>query len=168
VRVVSFFCGSVLIVYGAVAGVPLEAAQAKAKPPVAPKPSPSKIINQAAKQPAKQVPVEQLQRLLNMSPENREKNLSKLAPAQRTRIQNQLDNLDKMPPGQRAVTLDMLRRLENLPPARQQAVNQEMQRIQKLPTVEERSAVIHSPEFQQSFSPEEQELLRERFPGAAK
>jgi hypothetical protein len=149
--------------------VPLEAAQAKPKPPPAPKPvKPPASPNAANKQAPKPVPADQLQKLLNMSPEEREKNLSKLPPAQRTRAENQLNNLDKMSPQDRARRLDQISRLEKLPPGRRQAVNQEMQSIRKLPTVQERRAVIQSPEFQQNFSPEEQQLIREQFPGAAK
>ncbi len=73
-----------------------------------------------------------------------------------------------MTPQQRAQRLDQISRLEKLPPGRRQAVTQQMQSIAKLPTVQERRAVIHSPEFQQNFSPEEQQLIRDRFPGAAK
>ena len=174
-RVVSLICGSVLIVYG-LAGPRLEAGQPKAKAPAAPKPPAAKTPNQANKQAnqqankqaAKAVPADQLEKLLNMSPEEREKNLSKYPPAQRQNLQNRLNNLDKLTPEQRAQRLDRTRRLESLPPARRQAVNQQMQAIANLPTVQERRAVIRSPEFQKNFSPEEQQLIRDRFPGAAK
>jgi len=168
VRSVSLICGSVLIVYS-LAGVGLEAGQPKVKAPAPPKtPTPKQAAKQAARQAAKQVPAETLQKLLNMSPEDREKTLSKLPPAQRTRAENQLSNLDKLSPEQRARRLDQLGRLEKLTPARRQAVTQQMQSIRNLPTVKERRAVIQSPEFQKNFSPEEQQLIREQFPGAAK
>jgi hypothetical protein len=169
VRVVSLICGSVLVVYS-LAGVRLDAGQPKVKPPPPP-PKPAKPQagpKQGNKQAAKQVPAEQLQKLLNMSPEEREKNLSKLPPAQRQNLENRLNNLDKLSPDQRSKRLDQISRLEKLPPARRQAVNQEIQRIQQLPPGPARRAAIHSPEFQQSYSPEEQDLIRERFPGAAK
>jgi hypothetical protein len=73
-----------------------------------------------------------------------------------------------MTPEQRAQRMDQISRLEKLPPARRQAVNQEMQRINQIPVGPQRRAALHSPEFQQNFSPDEQQLIRERFPGAAK
>jgi hypothetical protein len=167
-------------VYAAGLGsVRLDAGQAKGKPPapppakpVKPPPTPKQIAKQAAKQAARQVPVDQLQKLLNMSPEDREKNLSKLPPEQRTRAENQLANLDKMSPQQRAQRLEQIRHLETgmakLSPARQVAVNQEMQSIRKLPAGEARRAAINSPEFQKNFTPDEQQLIREQFPGASK
>ncbi len=168
-RVVSFICWSVLIVYGAgLAGVRLEAAQPKVKTPAAPKPQPSpKQARQANKQAPRPVPADQLEKLLNMSPEERQKNLSKFPPAQRQNLENRLNNLDKLSPQQRAQRLDRARRLENLPPARRQAVNREVQGIQQMPFAE-RQARLHSPEFNQTYSPEEQQLIRETFPGAAK
>jgi hypothetical protein len=167
-------CGTVLLGTAALwlaSSGRLEAAQAK-KPPPPPKP-PAKIAppkpgnGNPNKQPAKPIPAEQLGRLLNMTPEQREKNLSKLPPPQRQRLENQLNNLDKMSPEQRAQRLDQISRLEKMPPARQQAVTKEMQSIQALP-VPERRARLHSPEFNQTYSPEEQQLIRERFPGAAR
>jgi uncharacterized protein DUF3106 len=176
VRVVSLICGSVLVVYGAIAGVglgALKAAQPKIKPPPiakVPKPQagPKPAAKQANKQAAKAVPADQLEKLLKMSPEEREKNLSKYPPAQRQNLENRLNNLDKLSPEDRAQRLDRARRLESLPPARRQAVTQEVQSIRQLPTVKERRAAINSPEFQKNYSPEEQQLIREQFPGAAK
>lgn len=56
---------------------------------------------------------------------------------------------------------------DKLVPARRQAVNQERQRISAM-TFAERRQALHSPEFAQQFSPEEQQILRGYFPGAAK
>jgi hypothetical protein len=172
VRVASLICGSVLIVYGAIAGAGLgvlKAAQPKIKPPPVSKlPKPQAAPKPAARPAAKAVPADQLEKLLNMSPEEREKNLSKYPPAQRQNLQNRLNNLDKLSPEDRAQRLDRTRRLESLPPARRQAVTQQVQSIRQLPTVKERRAAINSPEFQKNFSPEEQQLIREQFPGAAK
>jgi hypothetical protein len=174
VRVVTLICGSVLVVYG-LAGTRLQAGQAKPKPPAAPKP-PKPAAKQAAKPApkpaAKPVPADQLEKMLNMSPEDREKILSKLPPPQRQNVETRLNNLDKLPPQQRAQRLAQLRQLESglekLSPARRQAVNQEMQSIRKLPPGAARRAVIDSPEFQKSFSPEEQQLIRGQFPAASK
>jgi hypothetical protein len=157
------------VVYGAGLGsLRLEAGQPKVNIPAIPKTPKPPGSRPGAKQAAKAVPADQLQKLLKMSPQDREKNLSKLPPAQRTRVENQLNNLDKMTPERRAQRLDQISRLEKLPPARRQAVTKEMQSIRQLPTVGERRAAIHSPEFEKNFSPEEQQLIREQFPGAAK
>jgi hypothetical protein len=165
VRVVSLICGSMLVVYG-LAGVRLEAGQPKVKPPPPAKPVKPQAGNKQGA--PKQVPADQLEKLLKMSPEEREKNLSKYPPAQRQNLENRLGNLDKLSPDERAKRLDRARRLESLPPARRQAVNQQIQSIRQLPTVRERRAALNSPEFERNYSPEEQQLIREQFPGAAK
>jgi hypothetical protein len=158
------------MVYGIASftGSPLEAAQPKIKIPPVPKPvKPPPTPKQAAKQAAKQVPADTLQKLLNMSPEDREKTLSKMTPAQRTRAENQLSNLDKMTPQNRAKSLDRISRLEKLPPVRQAAVKQQLQSLNGM-TIPERRTFLHSPEFEKNFSPEEQQLIRDQYPGAAK
>jgi hypothetical protein len=169
VRVVSLICGSVLVVYG-LAGVRLDAGQPKVKPPPPAKPAkPPAQPKQANKQGApKPVPADELEKMLKMSPEEREKNLSKYPPAQRQNLENRLNNLDKLSPDERAKRLDRARRLESLPPARRQAVNQQIQSIRQLPPGAPRRAALHNPEFEKNFSPDEQQLIREQFPGAAK
>lgn len=147
----------------------LEAGQPKPKPPP-PAPKANKGAKQAAKQAArqaaKQMPAEQLQRFLDMSPEDREKALSKLPDAQRQAVQQRLDNLERMSPAQRAQTLDQARRLESLPPARRQAVTTQIRSMGGLSIADQRQ-MIHSPEFNQNFSPEEQQLIRDRYAAAA-
>jgi len=173
-RVARFISGSVLLL-ALTSGI--EAGQPKAPP--APKPAkpvpvrPNKAANQGAKQAARQAvrqpPAEELRRFLNMSPEEREKNISKLTPAQQQRMRNQLDRLDRLPPEQRERRLSELGKLEKLSPERRQAVTQQMQSIQNnIPAGPLRRAYLHSPEFYRDFTPDEQDIIRERFPGAAK
>ncbi len=168
-RVARFISGSVLLL--ALSGG-IEAGQPKAPPapkpakPVNPRPA-NKAANQAARQAVRQAPAEELRRFLNMSPEEREKNISKLTPAQQQRMRNQLGRLDNMPPEQRERRLTELGKLEKLNPERRQAVTQQMQSIATLP-VPQRRAYLHSQEFNRNFSPDEQEIIRERFPGAAR
>lgn len=120
-RVVGLICGkvwlgSILLFYGA--GIRLDAAQAKPKPAPPPKPAPKAAApkQQANKQQApKAVPADELEKMLNMSPEEREKNLSKYPPAQRQNLENRLTNLDKLSPEDRAQRLQRTRELEKLP-----------------------------------------------------
>jgi hypothetical protein len=149
--------------------------QGKVKPVPAPRP-PAKVARQAnkqaakqaARQAAKQVPAEQLERLLNMSPEEREKALanSKLTPAQQQNLQKRLDNLDRLNPAQRATQLERTRELEKLPVARQQAVTNQIKGMSDLSIADQRQ-LLNSPEFGKTFSPEEQQIVRERYPAAA-
>jgi Protein of unknown function (DUF3106) len=148
-----------------------QGAQPKTKPPPAPRPvnkPAAKPGNNQGKQPGRPVPAEELGKLLNMSPEEREKALtnSKLTPAQRQRVQNQLDNLDRLSPTQRAQQLERARQLEKLPPARQQAVTNQIKNMNGLSYADQRE-ILNSPEFGKGFSPEEQQIVRERYPQAA-
>ncbi len=151
---------------------PAQAGQAKKAPAPAAKPTPNLDRpggnraggNRAGG--AKQVPTEQLEKLLNMSPEERQKALSKLPPQQRKQLQTRLDNLDRMTPAQRQQNLERARQLEALPPARRQAVRNQIQSMNKLSFADQRD-ILNSPEFAKNFSPEEQQILRERFPQAA-
>lgn len=147
------------------------AAQSKVRPPKVPNPA-ARAAGQAARQAnkaAKQVPAEQLRRLLDMPPEQREKALdnAKLSPQQRQRVQNQLDRLDSMPPQQRERQLNRMSRLEQMAPERRRAVTNQIQDMRGM-TFQQRRAVLHSPDFNQQFSPEEQDLIRETYPNAAK
>ena len=56
---------------------------------------------------------------------------------------------------------------QGLPRDRQAVVRSELQSLRKMP-FPERRARLNSPEFQEKFSPEEQRLLRESFPAAAR
>jgi hypothetical protein len=64
----------------------------------APSPAPAKPAAKQANPPARgPVPAEQLERLLNMTPEQRQKALSQLPPGRRQQLQTRLDNLDSLP-----------------------------------------------------------------------
>jgi len=101
-----------------------------------------------------------LQRLSQMTPEQRQKALARLPPERRARIEEQLNRLEKLPPDQRARLLQRYDEFQGLPRDRQAAVRSELQALRKLPTPRLRER-LNSPEFQQNFSPEEQRLLRE-------
>lgn len=112
-------------------------------------------------------PTEQVERLLNMSPEEREKALAGLPPARRAAIEKRIDTLESLPPEVRERRINLAKRLESLPEDRQPVVRQEIQGIQRMP-VPERRIRLHSSDFNQDYSPEEQQLIRDHFPNAAR
>jgi hypothetical protein len=156
VRVLLTICASVfLLTSGSVPGLAQDKAQDKTQ-------------NKAAKQ-AKQKWIgpkstrrQQLELLMQLPPEEREQYLAQLPPAQRT----QLENLEKLPPEERALRLRRLDILNSLTPERKQAVTQEIGSI-KLMSFVRRRARLHSKEFEQSYTPDEQELIRDSFAKAA-
>jgi hypothetical protein len=101
-----------------------------------------------------------LQRLSQMTPEQRQKALARLPPERRARIEEQLNKLEQLPPDQRARLVERYEVFQGLPRDRQAAVRSELQALRRLPTPQLRER-LNSPEFQQNFSPEEQRLLRE-------
>ena len=162
-RLLSSICGIILLV--AWCAPPAEA-QGKNKNKIAG--NPKQQARQAEKQQNRgPVPTEQVERLLNMSPEERERALSSLPPGRRAQIEKRIDNLQSMPLKQRERQLDMAKRLESLPQDRQPVVRKEIQDIARM-TFRERRERLHSDEFNQSYSPEEQQLMRDRFPNAAR
>ena len=121
----------------------------------------------AAKQIPRSIPNAQIERLQRMTPEQREKALASLAPERRARIEKQLNRLDQLSPQQRQQLEKRFDALQSLPPARQRAVRQEVQSLRNMPFAERR-ARLASGEFQRLYSPEEQDLIRGVFPGAAR
>jgi hypothetical protein len=95
---------------------------------------------QARKTP-KGIPGPAVQRLLNMTPEEREKALAQLPPERRAQIEQRLNRLAQLPPEQRAELQQRYQEFQSLPKDRQRRLN--------------------SPGFQREYSPEEQRLLRQ-------
>jgi hypothetical protein len=158
-----FVCGAVC---------PLTAQQQKpAKPPPAPKP-PSGKPNAGGKPGAAgrgpQVSVtHELDQFAKMSPKEREKELAKLPPQRRAAFEQRLARYEQMTPEQKEKFKLNLETMESLPKDRQNAVKMEIQRISALP-FEQRKRILSSEEFRQTFSPDEQRLVRDRFPGVKK
>lgn len=176
-------------VLAALALAPVQAAQKN--PPraaarqVQPKTQVAQPRAQNPKAPKPNVGDQMLLNLQNMSPEEREKALSKLPPAQRARIANRIQNFQNLAPAAQERQLDQLRRLNSLPLQRQQevrqsmrdrnalpddrkkAVNQELRRMTNM-TDEDRQAHMNSDDFRNRFSPGEQQMignLNELLPG---
>ena len=89
----------------------------------------------------KAIPGPQFQRFQQMSPEDRERALSKLPPERRARIEQQLERYEKLTPAQKEFVNRRLAMLQSLPPRRQAAVRQELQRLRELPPAQRRAAL---------------------------
>lgn len=138
-------------------------AQKNSKPPKPP-PAPRVNINKGAGKNPKNDPVKELERFQKMSPEEREKELAKLPPQRRERVERQMERLDNMSPEQRARMLNRLQTMQHLSPERKQAVTDEIQYLRGLPP-NFRRARLYGSEFEKQYSPEEQKVIRETFPG---
>lgn len=117
------------------------------------------VMAQARKAP-KGIPGPAVQRLLNMTPEEREKALARLPPERRAQVEQRLNRLAQLPPEQRAELQQRYQAFQSLPRDRQDAVRLELQSLRALPP-RLRQRRLSSPGFQREYSPEEQRLLRE-------
>jgi hypothetical protein len=117
--------------------------------PAQPKPEqPGRAGNPANRQ------SEQLEKLLEMKPEDREKFLQNLPPQRRQNIEKRLGEIEKMAPARRTRVLTQLEMLNSLPPQKQQLVRRSMRQLQELP--EERKALIRRELLQMAPMPDEQ------------
>ena len=121
-----------------------------------------------------------------MTPEQRQKALANLPPAQRENILRRLQNFQTIPPATRERLLTRAERLNSLPPQRQNQVRRSMRQFETLPDdrktlvgqemdrlsampEEERRARMNSEEFRNRYSPAEQQMMgniSKSFPGA--
>lgn len=124
------------------------------------------------------VPLNPLQRFLNMTPEEQERVLEKAPPAQRARLQEALDRWNAKPEAQKQFAYRQYQSLSKLPPETQgllqrqmvafnhlpedriKPVRQELIRLLRLPP-EQRPTRINSEEFIRKYSPEEQQILKD-------
>jgi len=163
------------------------------KPPAAPKTQPSKVP--AVKAPAARVPAgrpaagrssqpqpdnhpgeQMFDRLLRMSPEERQKALKDLSPERRQNIEKRLNEIQKLPPAMQNLARTRLEMLNSLPqprqgqvrrainqyaaapPERKAQINQALQKISGLPD-EDRRAYMNTEEFRNRFSANEQQVI---------
>jgi hypothetical protein len=116
------------------------------------------------------------QRLMQMTPEQREQALEKFPPARQAEIRQRLERLDNLPPQQRQRMIQQYEVYSSLPPEKQiqvrrqiQAFNQlpeerrqalapELQKLRRMPE-DERQARLANEEFKSKFSPAEQQML---------
>jgi len=153
-RVRSLPVAAALLV-GVAGGVvsPLEAQGRKASPSVA---------RRAPERPQRPPgnPARELDRFAKMSPQEREKQLSKLPPERRQQIQTRLERYQSLSPQQRAQLQQRFEAFQKLSPERQDAVRSEIQNLRSLPPAQ-RKERLNNPDVQQNFSNDEQKLLRQ-------
>jgi hypothetical protein len=149
-------------------------------PPAAAKPAPKAPPNNpggapkgAARIPNPDNPVD---RLLRMTPDQRERALEKLPPQQQANIRKWLENFDKQPQAQRERRLQQLNELWSLPSDKRQLVSQQIKAFDALPpdrlaivrqayvnlsrmTPEERDDRLARPQFRSRFTPAELQIL---------
>lgn len=163
---------AVLFVCGVVS--PL-AAQKIQRPPKAPKPAAAPKPNgggkpnpggkpNAAVKRLNENPAKELDRFTNMSAKDREKELSQLPPQRRAAFEQRLARYQQMTPEQQERFKQKLEMMRKLPKDRQNAVRQEIEQLRSLPPAERRNA-LRGDGFKEKFSSDEQELVRDAFPG---
>jgi hypothetical protein len=176
---------------GLIAGAAAAADQATPRggghPAVAPKPAPTPAQPKPVQpKPAQAQPgrganpgnrqSEQLQKLLEMKPEDRDKALQSLPPQRRQNIERRLGEIEKMAPARRTRVLTQLEMLNSLPIQKQQQVRrsirllgelpedrkalirQELQRMAPMPD-EQRREHMNSEEFRNRYSVTEQQMM---------
>ena len=120
-----------------------------------------------ARRAPKGIPGPAIERLLSMTPEERERALSRLPPERRAQVEQRLNRLAQLPPEQREELQRRYQEFRSLPQDRQDAVRLELQSLRRLPP-RLRQRRLNSPGFEREYSPAEQRLLRESLglPGA--
>jgi hypothetical protein len=109
-------------------------------------------------------PAKELDRFAKMSPEDRENALSKLPPQRRAAVEQRLAHYQTLTPEQQEKFKQRLEMMQSLPKDRQDAVRQKIQELRALPPAERRKGLTGD-DLKQNFSPDEQTLVREAFPG---
>ncbi|MGA3185690.1 MAG: DUF3106 domain-containing protein [Bryobacteraceae bacterium] len=156
------FAIAAMLVCGASSPLAAQQKEKPAKPPAA-KPPPASPQQKAAVKRLNENPAKELDRFTNMSPEAREKELSKLPPQRRAAFEQRLARYQQMTPEQQEKFKEKLEIMRKLPKDRQNAVRQQIEQLRAMPFAERKRA-LNSEEFKQSFSPDEQKLVRETFP----
>ena len=103
------------------------------------------------------LPAPAVERFLQMSPEDRERELAKLPPERRQQVEERLSRLQQLPPEQLQNLQDLYPAFMNLRPVRRQAVRQEIQLLRQLRPAERRDRLINDAG---EFSPEEMSILK--------
>jgi hypothetical protein len=104
------------------------------------------------------LPAPAVERFLQMSPEDRERALSQLAPERRQQMEERLNRLQQLPPEQAQRLQDVYPAFMNLRPVRRQAVRAEIQELRQMrPAL--RKDRLNSDAG--SFSLEEMSILRQ-------
>lgn len=145
--------------------------------PAAPRPSAPRPPAPANPAPAPQHrPGEQIDRLMKMSTQERQKVLAKVPPERRQNIEKRLGELQKLPPATVARIRTRQELLNSFPPQRQNqikrsvkqfldmpeerrgTINQELQRMTPLPD-DDRRAYMNTEEFRNRYTANEQQMM---------
>ena len=109
------------------------------------------------------LPAPQLQRLMNMTPEQRERALSRLGPEQRQQVEQRLNQFQKqferLPPEQQEALQQRYQTFSKLPQERRTAIREELQELRTLPPAQ-RAERLNSEDEKQKFSGDELGILR--------
>jgi hypothetical protein len=117
-----------------------------------------------------------IERLLAMPPEQRDRVLEKLPPAQQANFRRRFEQFDRRPPEERARLLKLWERMESLTPERREVLTRQMQAFNAVAderrlvlrralnqlsrlTPEERAERLASPPFKRRFSATELQML---------
>jgi hypothetical protein len=155
-----------------------EHAGSAAKVPAAPRPPKTSGARGGAQAPKPDNhPGEQkVDRLMKMTPQQREQALRNLPPVRRANIQRRINEIEKLPPAIRTRVRTRQELLNSLPPQRQNQVRRSVQQFVNMPderrgvmtqelnrmaplTDEDRRAYMNTEEFRNKFSAREQQML---------
>jgi len=114
-------------------------------------------IKQQKQQKMLPLPAPAVERFLQMSPEEQERELAKLTPERRQQMEQRLNRLQQLPPEQLQGLQDVYPAFQNLRPARKQAVRQEIQELRQMRPALRKDRLNGDAG---SFSPEEMDILR--------
>jgi hypothetical protein len=127
-------------------------------------------------QPRPNNPAYQFERLISMTPDQRDRVIEKLPPQQQERLRNRLDQFDRLPPAQKVWRIELMNRLFALPVERQQEYMQQLQAFNRLEPrhrrvigdeiralwampESERQAKLANEAYRSRFTPEELQIL---------
>jgi hypothetical protein len=123
-------------------------------------------------------PLNLVQRLGQMTPEQRERILEQLPPDKQAQLRQKLEQFDKLPPARKELAARQLQSLNALPPEKQRIVTQSIAAANHLPadrkrpvfrelrsllnlSEEDRATRLASDDFKKNYSPEEQKILND-------
>jgi phage-related protein len=151
-------------------------APAEAHPNVSAKPLPPSASKKSPEAPS--ASPQYLDRLLKLTPEQRNKALGSLPPQRRALILSKLEDYQKLPPELRQRELDRLQRLQQLPPQKRAQVRNSLRQFQAVPQPRhrqmqqqinqlaalpepDRRALMNSEEFRSKYTPAEQQIIED-------
>jgi len=117
-----------------------------------------------------------LDRLMRMTPAQRQRQLAKMAPERRAQLEKRLEEYDRLPAAQKERLRAQTENFQSLPPDQQQTVRANFRRLNSLPEERrvmvrrvlrqlrampeaERNARMNSNQFHKRFSPDEREIM---------